>query len=134
MFQLPGCVGNIDKNLLRSESCTLKKIILLKFYYLIRPNLSSIVGVHMYAKGMTFIEAGICHRTPPLRTLFTVNLIINFQSQTFQVSVLTSKRWKVQTLLLPSDKKKSDINLPAYGATANVVHRDLDLNFQGHTF
>ena len=33
---------------------------------------------------------------------------LNFQSRTFEVAILRSKRWKKQTLLLPSDRK-SDI-------------------------
>ena len=40
----------------------------------------------------------------------TVNVVfndinLNFQGQTFQVSILISMDWKMQTLVLPSDRK-----------------------------
>ena len=55
---------------------------------------------------MTFIEVGICRRMGPLEMLFVLrDLDLHFQGQSFKVAILTSKRWKVQTLLLPSDRK-----------------------------
>ena len=33
------------------------------------------------------------------------DLDLNYQGQTFEVAILISKRWKMQTLLLPQDRK-----------------------------
>ena len=55
------------------------------------------------------------------------DLDLNFQGQTLQVAILTSKCWKIQTLLLPSDRKSGT----CHGASVNVVNHDLDLQFHG---
>ena len=40
----------------------------------------------------TFIEADICYRMGPLRMLYSVTTDLNFQGQTFQVTILTNNR------------------------------------------
>ena len=57
------------------------------------------------------------------------NLHLSFQGQTFQVAILTNKRWKPQTLLLKSDKK--------WGICHKIAQMrilDIDIRFQGHEF
>ena len=84
---------------------------------------------------------------------------LSFIGQTFQAAILTNKGWKIQTLLLPSDKMSGICHWLAplwmlfimtliyidwhhceccslwpwptlIGTTVNVVHHDLDLHFQ----
>ena len=55
---------------------------------------------------------------------------LNFQDQTFQVTILTSKRSKNSNITIAIIKKVR--YLPSNGTTANVIHPDLDLHFQGH--
>ena len=66
------------------------------------------------------------------------DLDLNCRGQSFQLAILTSKRWKMLTLLLPSYWKSPAFlcvgNFPSNCATANVVYHDLDLYFQGHEF
>ena len=54
---------------------------------------------------------------------------LNFQGQTFQVAILTSKRSKNANITIAI---RLEVRyLQSNDATANVVH-DLDLHFQGH--
>ena len=51
----------------------------------------------------TGIHFDICHRMALLRKLYSVTFTC--QGQTFQMAILTSKRWKMQALLFPSYRK-----------------------------
>ena len=80
----------------------------------------------------TFMQVHISYRSALSSVFLLHDLELNYQGQTFQVTILKTKglkntnntvaiRWKVR-------------HLPSYGATATVVHHDLDLHSQGHTF
>ena len=51
---------------------------------------------------MIFMEIDIRHRT---MNVILNDLHLNYQGHILQVAILTSIDWKMQTLLLPSDKK-----------------------------
>ena len=81
---------------------------------------------------MTFIEVYICHRMEPSIANGFLELDLYFQGQTTQVNILTSKRWKNAdtTIAIRWEVRY----LPWNGATVNLVHHDLDLQFQGNNF
>ena len=52
-----------------------------------------------------FVHFDICHRMASLQKIVLHNLDLNLQGQTFEAAILPSKLRKMQTLLLPSDRK-----------------------------
>ena len=76
-----------------------------------------------------FIEVDIFHR---LRMLYSMTLTWFFQDQNFQMAILTSKRWTMQTSLLPSNSK-SDI-CHRMAPLRMLYSGDLDLHFHCQTF
>ena len=58
------------------------------------------------------------------------DLSLNFQRQTFQLAMLTSKRSKNANITIAIRQEVR--YLQSNGVTANAVHHDLVLNLQGH--
>ena len=54
---------------------------------------------------MSFIEIDILPSNGTIANVELDDLDLNFQGNNFQVAILKSKLWKMQALLLPSDRK-----------------------------
>ena len=52
---------------------------------------------------MTFVDFDIFHQMTSLWKIVLRDLDLNFQGKTFEMVILTGKRWKLQILLFPSD-------------------------------
>ena len=62
--------------------------------------------------------------------LYLYEFDLNFQDQTYKWAILTSIGCKNFTITIAN---RYEVRyLPSYGATANAVHRDFCLHFQGH--
>ena len=67
--------------------------------------ISKMVSASEKCSSMTFIEIYNLPSNGTIVNLVLRDLDLNLHSQTFRVAILTSKRWRMQTLLLPSDRK-----------------------------
>ena len=80
---------------------------------------------------MTIVDFDICHQMAQLQNLNSVTMTQILKVKIFKW-LLTSKRWKNANINIELIWEVS--YLTSNGATANVVHHDLDLYFQEYKF
>ena len=94
-------------------------------------NYNSLNLVRVKMLRYNFVVVDICHGNGTIAFAALCDLAYIF-STNFLIGYFTSKRWVNANITIAV---RLEVRyLPLKGATANVVRRDLDLQFQGHEF